>query len=294
MKRFLLTGHVDHGKSTLCGRLLVNYGSTDAHEVEKRKLESPNNWLGQLLDTFEEERSRNKTFEWSRTEIGPNIELFDTPGHKMFIREFLQALTAADISCGILCVSSKSDEFHSGFRLGEVKEYLKLIRSTGIKDLIVVWTKVGSGMPASNDEDDLKKYLRAVGFSASVFHVDSFEDKGVSELWAAMNSVLPAVPSSVEVSEGDVIRGELRFFVEELFTAGYTGVCHSFGEEAMFEFAKFRLPSKAIVTFVHASKTPKVEVVLKLSRPIRFRDRLILRNTNNETIGYVIVSKKMA
>eukprot|EP00762_Andalucia_godoyi_P008806 ANDGO_06884.mRNA.1 hypothetical protein len=70
-------------------------------------------------------------------------------------------------------------------------------------------------MPASNDEDDLKKYLRAVGFSASVFHVDSFEDKGVSELWAAMNSVLPAVPSFVEVSEGDVIRGELLFFVEE-------------------------------------------------------------------------------
>lgn len=47
MPNYILTGHVDHGKSTLCGRLLVNYTEQDKHYLEKLRQTSPNNWLGQ-------------------------------------------------------------------------------------------------------------------------------------------------------------------------------------------------------------------------------------------------------
>jgi len=283
MPNFILTGHVDHGKSTLCGRLLVNYTEQDQHYLEKLRNSSPNNWLGQIFDIYDEERERNKTFEWSKIDVS-NITLFDTPGHKTFIREFLQALTNEKIDGCILCISGKPDEFESGFRLGEVKEYLKLIRATGITKLISVWTK---NNPIEKDKNDLEKFIKSIGFNFESFHVDSINNTGTELLWNFLNN-FKSNDTTENLIETEKIRGEIRFFIESIFCNGYRGIAHSQGDEAEFIINKLRLDNK-IVGFVNSAKNNRVEAIITFDKRIKVGNRIILRNEKNETIGFLQV-----
>lgn len=285
MPNYILTGHVDHGKSTLCGRLLVNYTEQDKHYLEKLRQTSPNNWLGQIFDIYDEERERNKTFEWSKIEVSP-ITLFDTPGHKTFIREFLQALTKEKINGCILCISGKHDEFESGFRLGEVKEYLKLIRATGITTLIIVWTKT---TPTEKDKNDLEKFAKSLGFCFETFQVDSVNNTGVESLWNYLKNMIESEEQLTEnIIETQKVIGEIRFFIESIYGIGYRGIAHSQGNEVDFEIKKLRLDNK-IVGFINSGKNNRVEAIIIFEKPIKVGKRFILRNEKNETIGFVQV-----
>lgn len=285
MPNFILTGHVDHGKSTLCGRLLVNYTEQDQHYLEKLKQNSPNNWLGQIFDIYDEERERNKTFEWSKIEVS-NITLFDTPGHKTFIREFIHALTNENIDGCILCISGKPDEFESGFRLGEVKEYLKLIRATGITKLIIVWTKKE---PIEKDKNDLEKFTKSIGFHFESFHVDSVNNTGIESLWNYLNNIeSKTIDKTENLIETQKIRGEIRFFIESIFCIGFRGIAHSQGDEADFVINKLRLDNK-IVGFINSAKNNRVEAIIAFDKNIKIGNRIILRNEKNDTIGFLQV-----
>jgi hypothetical protein len=285
MPNYILTGHVDHGKSTLCGRLIVNYTEQDPHYLEKLRQSSPNNWLGQIFDIYDEERERNKTFEWSKIEVSP-ITLFDTPGHKTFIREFLQALTKERINGCILCISGKPDEFESGYRLGEVKEYLKLIRATGITTLIIVWTKT---IPSEKDKNDLEKFTKSLGFNFETFRVDSVNNTGIESLWNYLKGMVESEEILIEnIIETQKVRGEIRFFIESIYCNGYRGIAHSQGDEVDFEINKLRLDNK-IVGFINSGKNKRVEAIITFEKPIKVGKRIILRNEKNETIGFVQV-----
>lgn len=287
MPNYILTGHVDHGKSTLCGRLLVNYTEQDKHYLEKLRQTSPNNWLSQIFDIYDEERERNKTFEWSKIEVS-TITLFDTPGHKTFIREFLQALTKEKLNGCILCISGKPDEFESGFRLGEVKEYLKLIRATGITTLIIVWTKI---IPTEKDKNDLEKFTKSLGFCFETFQVDSVNNKGIESVWNYLNSLVePEEQLTENNSLTQKILGEIRFFVESIYCIGYHGIAHSQGDESDFEIKRLRIDNKN-VGFINSSKNNRVEAIINFQKPIKVGKRIILRNEKNETIGFVQVLK---
>ena len=87
--RFVLIGHVDHGKSTLAGHLLYKVGKFTQRDAEKASQDADKlkmiRWKwAYLLDTYQEERERGKTheyciepFQWE----GISYELIDTPGH---------------------------------------------------------------------------------------------------------------------------------------------------------------------------------------------------------------------
>jgi ethanolamine utilization protein EutP (predicted NTPase) len=284
MPNFILTGHVDHGKSTLCGRLLVNYTEQDSHYLDKLRQTSPNNWLGQIFDIYDEERERNKTFEWSKIEVQP-IVLFDTPGHKTFIREFLQALTIEKITACILCISGKPDEFESGFRLGDVKEYLKLIRAAGLGNILIVWTK---DIPTDKDKNELNRFINQLGFKNESFNVDSVNNIGVTELWNYLKD-FPELKQEEEILiEKDKCIGELRFFDnDKLYCLGYKGIAHSGGEEANFELKRLRIDSRES-KFIQTSKHNRADCVITFDKPIKVGKRIILRDASNSTIGFIV------
>jgi len=61
-------GHVDAGKSTLCGQVLLQAGQVDLNELKKFELEAKENnreswYLAYIMDQGEEERARGKTVE---------------------------------------------------------------------------------------------------------------------------------------------------------------------------------------------------------------------------------------
>ncbi len=142
-------GHVDCGKSTLCGQILYQSGIVSSEEICKLKLlareKKMDSWyLAYLTDTTNEEREKGKTIEYSINTFNINdlkVNLIDSPGHKNYIQNTIQALSISDIA--ILVISAKEGEFESGFeKLGQTKEHLLIAKGCGINNIIVTINKL--------------------------------------------------------------------------------------------------------------------------------------------------------
>ena len=142
-------GHVDAGKSTLCGRLLLSCTKIDPRVVEQYELEAKENnreswWLAYIMDVNEDEREKGITIEVGRAFFDtPNrqICILDAPGHKNFVPNMIAAAAQADIAA--LVISARPGEFESGFQKGgQTTEHILLSRSMGIDFFIVLVTKM--------------------------------------------------------------------------------------------------------------------------------------------------------
>jgi peptide chain release factor subunit 3 len=142
-------GHVDVGKSTICGRILLDSEKISKHEMNKLDMIAKSNkkesWnLAYIMDTDERERQSGKTSEFGYNEIIYNnqkINIIDAPGHKYHISNMIQALQLADIP--ILVVSAKTGEFESGFeKNGQTKEHILIAKGFGLNKMIILINKM--------------------------------------------------------------------------------------------------------------------------------------------------------
>ncbi len=101
--RIVFVGHVDHGKSTLIGRLLHDTGSlpacrVDALEAMAKRREMPLEW-GFLLDAFQAERDQALTIDTTqirfRTERRSYV-IIDAPGHREFLKNMVTGAASAE------------------------------------------------------------------------------------------------------------------------------------------------------------------------------------------------------
>ena len=68
---FVFIGHVDAGKSTICGNLIFSMGMVDQRTIDKFKKEAKDKnrdswWLAYVMDSSEEEKAKGKTVEMGR------------------------------------------------------------------------------------------------------------------------------------------------------------------------------------------------------------------------------------
>ena len=177
-KSFVLIGHVDHGKSTLAGRILCDVGFVTDREIEKLKAEADRNkmgswWLSYLLDTDEHERLRGKTHQYNMIEFehdASRYRLIDVPGHKQMVTEMIAGASEADIA--VVVVSARNDEYIQGLS-GQTLEHLLIARGMGLTDVVVAVNKMDccdwSSEKLAQVQKVIEKHLKKLRFKTVEF-----------------------------------------------------------------------------------------------------------------------------
>jgi sulfate adenylyltransferase large subunit len=137
----VIVGHVDHGKSTLIGRLLYDTDSLPPDKVEevKKTCEALGREMefGFILDHLQEEREQGITID--TTQIFFNTEkrdyvIIDAPGHREFIKNMITGASQAEAAILIVDVKEGVKE--------QTKRHAYILSMLGLKQLIVVMNKM--------------------------------------------------------------------------------------------------------------------------------------------------------
>ncbi|NOQ29014.1 MAG: translation elongation factor EF-1 subunit alpha [Methanosarcinales archaeon] len=161
-------GHIDHGKSTLVGRLLYETGTIPAHVIEKYKVEAEEKGKGSfafawVMDSLKEERERGITIDIAHKRFDTAkyyYTIVDCPGHRDFVKNMITGASQADAA--ILTVDAKDGVME------QTKEHVFLSTTLGINQLIIAVNKMDS-VDYSEDrfnevKEDVSTLLKMVGY----------------------------------------------------------------------------------------------------------------------------------
>jgi bifunctional enzyme CysN/CysC len=115
--RVVIVGHVDHGKSTLVGRLLYETGSLPDGKYEQiqavcRRRNMPFEWAF-LMDALQAERDQNITIDVSQIwfhSASRNYLIIDAPGHKEFLKNMVTGAATADAALLLIAANEGIQE----------------------------------------------------------------------------------------------------------------------------------------------------------------------------------------
>jgi peptide chain release factor subunit 3 len=170
-------GHVDHGKSTMSGAILLASNMVDKREVQKLQADAEAEgreswWKAFLMDTNPEERAKGKTQETARSHFETNAKMYtilDAPGHKAFVPSMISGAAQADIA--VLVVSARAGEFEDGFiKGGQTKEHTMLVRTMGVSHIVVAINKMDDKTVEWSEKRfnemvrELSEFLKRAGF----------------------------------------------------------------------------------------------------------------------------------
>lgn len=164
-------GHVDHGKSTLVGRLLFDSGNVREDDMRKLKelakeLKKETFEFAFVMDKLKEERERGVTIDIMHQKFDTPkffFTIIDAPGHRDFVKNMITGASQADAA--ILVVSAKD-----GIQ-EQTKEHTYLIKVLGVGQVIVAMNKMDAIDYDENKFNEVKaeveKLLKSVGYDTS-------------------------------------------------------------------------------------------------------------------------------
>jgi bifunctional enzyme CysN/CysC len=165
--RVVIVGHVDHGKSTLIGRLLYDTKSLPEGKYEelvatcKRRGTDVLEWSF-ILDSFQAERDQAITIDTTQiwfTSAERKYVIIDAPGHREFLKNMISGAAQADAA--ILVVDAKE-----GVR-EQTRRHAYLLHLLGMRQIVVVVNKmdaVDHNKSRFNEvAQEVREYLGSIG-----------------------------------------------------------------------------------------------------------------------------------
>jgi elongation factor 1-alpha len=163
-------GHVDHGKSTLVGRMLLDTGHIEQHIIDKYKEQAQAKGKGSfefawVMDGLKEERERGLTIDVAHKRFNSDkyyFTIIDAPGHRDFVKNMITGTSQADAA--VLVVAAPEGV------MAQTKEHVFLSRTLGVGQLIVAINKMDATKPEYSEErynavkEEVTALLKTVGF----------------------------------------------------------------------------------------------------------------------------------
>ena len=218
-------GHVDHGKSTLIGRLLVELGVISEKDLSEEAGSFKFAWV---MDREKEERERGLTIDvaYRKLETSKNyITIIDAPGHRDFVKNMITGASQADAA--VLVVAADDGV------MPQTREHAALAFTLGVGQLVVTINKmdlVGYDETAYNKlRDDLVALLGGIGYRnaseflyvpISAFHGENVTKASAKISWYKGPTALGGLETFTEPEKP--IDKPLRIPVQDVFSV--TGV----------------------------------------------------------------------
>lgn len=139
--KIVFVGHVDHGKSTIIGRLLYNTKSLPQGVVDKVQRisdETGKNFeYAYLLDAFAEERQQGITIDMTQIQFSTENRdylIIDAPGHKEFLKNMISGAANANAAFLVIDAAAGVQE--------QSKRHAYLLSLLGISKIYVLVNKM--------------------------------------------------------------------------------------------------------------------------------------------------------
>jgi bifunctional enzyme CysN/CysC len=170
LMRIVIVGHVDHGKSTLVGRLFHDTGSLPEGKFEAIKAMCerrgmPFEWAF-LMDAFQSERDQGITIDtaqiWFKT-AARDYTIIDAPGHREFIKNMITGASSAEAALMLIDAGQGIQQ--------QSRLHAFLLNLLGVKQIAVLVNKmdlVDFQEQRFNDiAQEYSSYLGSLGIAAN-------------------------------------------------------------------------------------------------------------------------------
>jgi bifunctional enzyme CysN/CysC len=220
----VIVGHVDHGKSTIIGRLLADTGSLPEGKLEQIKdlcarTAKPFEYAF-LLDALKDERAQGITIDAARVFFRTpkrRYLILDAPGHVEFLKNMVTGAARAEAALLVLDAGEGIQE--------NTRRHAYLLSMLGVRQIAVVVNKmdlVGNRQEAFDAfASELGAFLGSIGLEpAAIIPVigregDNLANRSATMSWYTGPTVLEALDAFR--SQGEAVDGPFRMPVQAVF-----------------------------------------------------------------------------
>jgi len=270
--KLVVVGHVDHGKSTLIGRLFYDTGSLPEGKYEQlvaiaQRRGVPFEWAN-MMDGLQAERDQNITIDtaqiWFRTAKREYV-IIDAPGHKEFVKNMVTGASRADAALIIIDASEGVQE--------QTRRHGYLLRLIGVRHVVVVVNKMDlvdySQATFDGVSTEYRSFLASIGVEAqhilpvSARQGDNIAKRGDNLKWFSGPTVVEALDTIPDTAE--IFNQPLRFPIQDVYRFDHRRILAGrieagtlkAGDQLLF------LPSgrTSVVRSIESWNTPQIDVL---------------------------------